>query len=299
MPSDIRTNASIFRNTPKSWHAYIQLARLDRPIGVWLLLLPGWWSITLASGGLTAMNAQGWACLVLFGLGALLMRSGGCVINDLWDRKLDAKVVRTKTRPLASGKIRPRQALAFLSVLLSFSLLILMLFNRLTVLFGFFALLPVTLYPLMKRLTWWPQLFLGFTFNWGALMGWTAVTGTLTAPAILIYCGGVFWTLAYDTIYAHQDKEDDALIGVRSTALKLGRWSRPFVATCFLGAIAMFAAAKLEAGFGPLTLFLLIPPALHALWQLRRWDMNDPGSCLKIFKSNRIFGWLILLLFAI
>lgn len=283
MPTDIRAERFIFRSTPPAWHPYIKLARLDRPVGIWLLLLPGWWSIVLAGGG-------GYY-LTLFALGAVLMRAAGCVVNDLWDRRLDAQVERTRTRPLASGEVSPRQALVFLFVLLSLSLAILLQMNALTIALGFLSLLPVVLYPLMKRVTWWPQLFLGLTFNWGALMGWATATGTIAPAAWLMYAGGIFWTLAYDTVYAHQDKQDDALVGIKSTARLFGDKSRIFVGLSLVLALALFALAK-----GALTPLLLLP-ALHAAWQICRWDMRSPESCLSIFKSNVIFGLFLLIFF--
>lgn len=293
MQTDIQTQHAVFRMAPASWHPYLKLARLDRPIGTWLLLLPGLWSLTLAAGGFRDINLYH---VALFCVGALLMRGAGCVVNDLWDRKIDAAVARTRTRPLASGEITPRQALIFLAGLLSASFVILLQFNLFTIILGVLSLALVAAYPLMKRITWWPQLFLGFTFNWGALMGWSATTGGLDAPALLLYAGGIFWTLAYDTIYAHQDKEDDALIGVRSTALLFGGRSKAFVAGFFALALAFFAGAAALAGLSP---FLILLPALHAAWQVRRWDIDDPANCLLLFKSNRTFGILLLLVFGL
>lgn len=293
MQTDIRTEHFLFRMTPAVCHPYMILARVDRPIGTWLLLLPCLWSLALAPGGFRYIDI---GHVLLFGLGALLMRAAGCTVNDLWDRRLDAAVARTRGRPLASGALKPWQALAFLTALLLASLVILLQLNDVTVVLGILSLFLVGLYPLMKRWTWWPQLFLGFTFNWGALMGWTATTGHLEAPAVLLYIGGIFWTLAYDTIYAHQDKEDDALIGIRSTARLFGRRSKLFVGAFFGIALLFFAAAEYVAGGRP---FLIILPGLHAMWQLRRWDMDDPGNCLKIFRSNRVFGLLLLLMFGL
>jgi 4-hydroxybenzoate polyprenyltransferase len=294
MATDIQTTGLIFQSTPRAWHPYIKLARLDRPIGTWLLLLPCLWSLTLSAGSLSSIN---WAYIALFSLGAVLMRSAGCTINDLWDRKLDAAVERTKARPLPSGEITLRQALVFLSVLLSVSFIILLQFNLFTIGLGVFSLALVATYPLMKRITWWPQLFLGFTFNWGALMGWSAMTGGITLTALLVYTGGIFWTLAYDTIYAHQDKEDDALIGIKSTARLFGKNSRLFVSVFFAAALVFFGmAAWMESNLLPLLIFL---PAGHALWQIWTWKIDNPENCLKIFKSNRFFGLLILLMFAL
>ena len=269
---------------------YAVLARLDRPVGIWLLLLPGWWAIALASGGFTAMNAYDWRIFILFGIGAVVMRSAGCVINDLWDRKFDRAVERTSLRPLASGALDVKQAIIFLILLLCCGLVILLQMNVMTVLLGFLSVPLIVLYPLMKRWTWWPQAFLGLIFNFGALMGWTAVSGIIGLPALLLYIGGIFWTLGYDTIYAHQDKEDDALVGVKSTALKFGARSRTYVAGFYVLAWVLMAAA---GGFG--SLVFLLPAAAQLVWQMRVWDMKDPASSLRVFKSNSVFGGLVFL----
>jgi 4-hydroxybenzoate polyprenyltransferase len=298
MATDIVKNHFLFRKTPKAWHPYIKLMRLDRPIGTWLLLLPGLWSISLASDSFTAIP---WKTVALFTIGAVLMRGAGCVVNDLWDRNLDAAVERTRLRPLPAGDITPKQALIFLGGLLFFSLLILLQFNLLTIALGVLSLLLVATYPLMKRITWWPQLFLGFTFNWGALMGWAAITGKLSLPAILLYIGGIFWTLAYDTIYAHQDKEDDALIGIKSTARLFGKHSDNFVAFCFAFALLFFVTAKTAAeGTTPLyALLLILLPTLQAIWQVWDWKIESAADSLKKFRSNRDFGLLLLLIFSL
>lgn len=310
MATDIHTEKPVFRITPKAWHPYLKLARVDRPIGTWLLLLPCWWSIALAGGGFQKMELREWGSMALFALGALLMRGAGCVVNDLWDRDLDAKVERTRTRPLPAGEVTVRQAFAFLCVLLAISLIILLQFNALTIKLGFLSLLLVGTYPLMKRVTWWPQLFLGFTFNWGALMGWAAVRGDFSlnelpgalpqvfylAPAWL-YAGGILWTLAYDTIYAHQDREDDAIIGIRSTARLFGNKSRAFIGAFFMLAILCLGVGKYFGDPGSrLAPVLIAFLAGHAMWQLRGWRMHDPQSCLSTFRANRDFGILAVLL---
>ncbi len=272
---------------PPSLAPYAYLGRFDRPIGIWLLLLPGWWSIMLASGGITRMDGRSTAIFALFGFGAVVMRAAGCVVNDLWDRRLDSQVERTKTRPLASGTVNVRNAFAFLFILLLIGFVILLQFNALTIFLGVLSLPLIAAYPLMKRITWWPQLFLGFTFNFGALMGWSAVTGTIGLPAVLLYAGGIFWTLAYDTIYAHQDKEDDALAGIKSTARLFGEKSRNYVAVFFcITYVLLFAVSH--------NLFL-IPAALHLTWQLYAWKPDDAVSSLRVFRSNRDFGILVLL----
>ncbi len=296
MATDIEIQKPIFRMTPPRLHPYVKLARLDRPIGTWLLLLPGWWSIVLASGGLAHMTSRSWALMALFALGAILMRGAGCVVNDLWDRKLDAQVERTRTRPLPAGEVTVKQAFAFLALLLLPSFCILLTLRPLAIGLGVLSLLLVVAYPLMKRITWWPQAFLGLTFNWGALMGWAAMRGSLDKPALILYAGGILWTLAYDTIYAHQDKEDDAMIGIKSTALLFGKNSKVIVGAFFFAALTLFGVARFFAAPSNLSCWLLFPCTLHIMWQLHRWQPDDSGSCLKIFRANRDFGLLVLLL---
>lgn len=281
---------------PKKWKPYIFLARLDRPVGSWLLFLPCLWSILAASQDFSGKTLY---LTTLFGLGALIMRSAGCVINDLWDRDLDKQVERTRMRPLVSGALTTRQALLFLGSLLITGLIILLQLNGLSIILGFCSLFLVVAYPLMKRITYWPQAFLGLTFNWGALMGWTAVTGTFEWPALLIYIGGIFWTLGYDTIYAHQDKEDDLLSGIKSLALTLGYDSHRWIAAFYGCAMAFFILAGYLAGGGILFLFSILPAAGHMAWQIKTWDSDNPQSSLKIFKSNRNFGLLIAFSYAL
>jgi 4-hydroxybenzoate polyprenyltransferase len=299
MATDFQLSHQLFKKTPASWHPYILLARLDRPIGTWLLLLPCWWALVLANGGIDRLDGEDWLHAGLFALGAIVMRAAGCVINDLWDRKLDAAVERTRSRPLAAGTVSIRQALVFLAALLCIGFFILLFFNTMTMRLAMLSLVLVVTYPLMKRFTWWPQLFLGFTFNWGALVGFTAVTESVPAAAWFIYVGGIFWTLAYDTIYAHQDKEDDALIGIKSTARLFAGKSKIWVAAFFTLSLGFFIAAKISAYGGPIfTTHLFILPLAHALWQIKRWDMDAPASCLGMFRANRDFGALVLLAFA-
>lgn len=268
--------------------------RLDRPIGTWLLLLPGWWVIALSSGGWATMNMHDAVLFVLFGVGAVVMRGAGCVINDLWDRDFDKAVERTRLRPLASGAVSVKAALGFLVFLLLIGLGILVQLPLVAVLLGVLTLPLIVSYPLMKRVTWWPQFFLGITFNFGALMGWAAVTGVVGLPAVLIYVGGILWTLGYDTIYAHQDKDDDALIGVKSTARKFGMDSKRWVAGFYVAAFIFIAAGYLIGGVG-LSGLLLVAGAAHLVWQVRAWDIDDPASSLRFFKSNRDFGLILLL----
>lgn len=266
---------------------YAYLMRLDRPIGVWLLLFPSLWSIFLGfSDNVSYYHLI--STILLFTFGAFVMRGAGCVVNDLWDRDLDRQVARTRLRPLASGALTPRRALVFLATLLLIGLLILVQFNILTITLGVLSLPLVLIYPVMKRITFWPQAFLGITFNFGALMGWSAITGTLEIPALLLYLGGIFWTLGYDTIYAHQDREDDALIGVKSTALIFEDQSWAWVRGFYGAAAACFVLACCAA-YGPLGL-LSLPPVAHLAWQLKAWDPDSPESALYIFKSNRDFA---------
>ena len=207
---------------PLSWRPYARLARLDRPIGTWLLLLPCWWSVAMAAG---AQGSASWKTvwlLVLFAIGATAMRGAGCTYNDIVDREFDASVARTRSRPIPSGKVSVKQAWAFLIAQCLIGLVVLLQFNAFAIVVGLASLAIVAAYPFMKRVTYWPQFVLGLAFNWGALMGWAVVMASLGAPAFLLYVGGIAWTLAYDTIYAHQDKEDDILIGLKSTALKFG-----------------------------------------------------------------------------
>lgn len=279
---------------PRRLQPYALLMRLDRPIGTWLLLLPGWWAIALASGGWLHMNTHDAWLFILFGVGAVVMRGAGCVVNDLWDRDFDRAVARTRLRPLASGAVSVKQALVLLAVLFSIGLGILVQLPLVAILLGVLTLPLIISYPLMKRVTWWPQFFLGITFNFGALIGWAAVTGVLSLPALLIYTGGIFWTLGYDTIYAHQDKDDDALIGVRSTARKFGTASKKWVAGFYIVAFILIALGFLIGGVG-LSGFLLMAAAVHLVWQVTVWNMNHPASSLKFFRSNRDFGFILLL----
>ncbi|NNE85551.1 MAG: 4-hydroxybenzoate octaprenyltransferase [Alphaproteobacteria bacterium] len=289
--SDIPRGNWVDRLTPRSAHPYLRLARFDRPIGTWLLLLPGWWAVALAPPD------GGWPdpwLIILFGVGAILMRGGGCVINDLFDRDFDARVARTADRPIASGAISIPRALLFLAVLFGVSLLILLQFNLFAVAVGAASLLLVVPYPLMKRITWWPQAWLGLTFNWGALLGWAAVRGDIATPALILYAAGFFWTLAYDTIYAHQDKEDDALVGIKSTARLFGDRSRPWIAGFFAVALALLALTGWAVGLSWPFYVGLALAAAHGVWQTASADFDDPKNCLARFKSNRDFGLIVL-----
>ncbi len=275
---------------PPKVRPYLLLMRLDRPIGTWLLLLPGWWSIALAS---PSGVPDGWL-VALFGMGAIVMRGAGDVVNDIYDRDFDRRVARTADRPIASGVVPVRNALVFLSALLVVGLLILLQLNVFAVALGAASLLLVFTYPLMKRVTYWPQAFLGLTFNWGALLGWAAVHGSLAPPALVLYAAGFFWTLGYDTIYAHQDKEDDVLVGVKSTALLLGSRSRVWIGAFYGVVAALLGLAGWLAGLGPWFYLGWAVGVVHLGWQVRRLDVDRPAVCLDLFKSNRDFGLIVL-----
>jgi 4-hydroxybenzoate polyprenyltransferase len=222
------------------------------------------------------------------------MRGAGCTYNDIVDRDYDARVARTAARPIPSGQVSVRAAAAFLVALCLAGLAVLLQFNRFTVALGASSLLLIAVYPFAKRYTFWPQAVLGLTFKWGALVGWAAVTGSLGLPALALYAGSVLWTIGYDTIYAHQDKEDDLLVGVRSTALRFGPATPRWVAGFYVGAVALWGVAGALAGAGPIFLLALALAAVQLAWQLKTLDIDDPGNCLVRFKSNRIVGWLLL-----
>ncbi|MBP0443451.1 4-hydroxybenzoate octaprenyltransferase [Roseomonas sp. SSH11] len=278
---------------PAALVPYALLMRLDRPIGSWLLFLPGLWAFAAAAPSWE----RGIWLTFLFGVGAVVMRGAGCVVNDLWDRDLDRQVERTRGRPLASGAVSPKQALGFLAGLLVVGLAILVQLPAAAIWLGVASLLPIILYPLAKRVTDWPQAVLGVVFTWAAPMGWAAATGALEAPALLLWAAGFAWTLAYDTIYAHQDREDDALVGIRSSALTLGERTRPFLGGAFALCILLLALAGWMAGLNPAFLAGLLLPAAHFSWQVHRLDIHAPGLCLRIFRSNRDAGLLVALAF--
>lgn len=286
--SDIRSGDWIDRYIPLPVRPYLRLARIDRPIGIWLLMLPCWWSTALAS--------LGWPdprLLILFALGAAVMRGAGCTLNDIADRDFDARVARTASRPIASGKVCVRRAAVFMAALSLAGLAVLLQFNLFAVVLGAASLLLVAFYPFAKRLTDWPQAVLGLTFNWGALLGWAVVRGDLDWPPVALYVAGIAWTLGYDTIYAHQDKEDDLIVGVRSTALRLGAATKPWLWGFYGAATATLAVAGLLAGLGVAFWPALCVVALHFAWQILRLDIDDPKRCLALFKSNAQAGLLV------
>ncbi len=278
---------------PEATRPYAQLMRLDRPIGWWLLLLPCWWGLVLAQigsgGGIPNLKYA-----ALFLAGAIVMRGAGCTLNDIVDRNIDGKVERTRARPIPSGRVTVRAAAIFLVLQLLLGLLILLQFNWFTVALAIASLAIVAIYPFMKRITYWPQVVLGMAFNWGALLGWTAIHGALSWAAVALYVGGISWTMAYDTIYAHQDKHDDVLIGVKSTALKFGAASPQWLAFFFAASLVLIdlslwlVSAPLPAHVG------VAGAALHATWQVVRFKDHDAALCLKLFQANRFFGLIIL-----
>jgi 4-hydroxybenzoate polyprenyltransferase len=283
--TDIRRTGWV-RHLPPGWVPYAILARFDRLIGAWLLFLPGLWSIPLAHppfwGGLTL--------LILFAAGAIVMRGAGCVVNDLWDRKMDASVERTRSRPLASGALTPFQALVFLAGLCLIGLLILLQLNISARILGLLILVPVCLYPLAKRVTWWPQAVLGIVFGWAAPMGYAAAAGSLGWPALPLYAAAFLWIVAYDTVYAHQDSVDDALIGIRSSALRLGGNTQKFLAACYAGMMVLLIIAMAGAGIHALGFWCLLLPAGMLARQVVMLDITNPARCLAQFRQQREVG---------
>jgi 4-hydroxybenzoate polyprenyltransferase len=270
---------------------YLRLARLDRPIGSWLLLLPCWWSAGLAA--VAAHEQVNLWHVVLFFVGAFAMRGAGCTWNDIVDRDLDAMVERTRSRPIPSGQVSVAAAFAFLALQALVGLAVLLQFNRFTVLTGITSLAVVVVYPFMKRVTYWPQIALGLAFSWGALMGWPAVFARLDWPALWLYAGAIAWVIGYDTIYAHQDREDDALIGIKSTALLFGERTKPMLVVCYALAVLLIAVAGSLVGAGIVFWLGLMVFAAHLTWQIWRLDITDPANCLAVFKSNRDAGLIL------
>lgn len=294
------------RLAPPWSRPWLRLSRADRPIGTWLLLIPCYWAIALAAN----VDGFGWRDLWLAlgcTLGAFLMRGAGCTWNDFTDRRIDAQVARTRSRPLPSGQVTPKGALIWMAVQAGISALILFSFPAAAIWLGVLSLVPVAVYPFAKRFTWWPQVFLGIAFNWGALLAWAAHAGGLGLAPVLMYLAGIVWTLFYDTIYAHQDKEDDALIGVKSTARLFAEnthlWLRGFMVLAVILLMAAVLAALLPAGTGLLQLTLALIGVWgfgwHLGWQLLRLDIDDPDLCMRLFRSNRDAGLIPALFFAI
>ena len=282
----------IDRFVPARIRPYLKLARADRPIGTWLLLWPCWWGLVLACP-ITGRHWPDLKLMVLFALGALVMRGAGCTYNDIVDRDIDARVERTKSRPLPSGAVSVRAAWLFLVAQALVGLCVLLALNRTSILLGIVSLALVAIYPFMKRVTYWPQAFLGLTFNWGALMGYAAATGTLELPAFLLYGAGIAWTLGYDTIYAHQDKEDDALIGVKSTALRFGAHTKQWLCLFYAVMIVLLGFAIATSGLGHVAYWGLAAVAAHLFYQIVTLEIDDPARCLAVFQANRNTGLFV------
>jgi len=273
-----------------SWtRPYLRLARLDRPIGSWLLLLPCWWSAALAQIAARDPVPDVWH-IILFFVGAFAMRGAGCTWNDIVDRDIDGLVERTRSRPIPSGQVSVRQAATFLVLQALVGLAVLLQFNAFAIATGIASLAIVAIYPFMKRITYWPQIVLGLAFSWGALMGWAAAFGNLAWPAFVLYAGSISWVIGYDTIYAHQDREDDALIGVKSTARLFGANTKPMLSAFYALAVALMAVAGYLAGVKLIFALGLMGFAAHLAWQVSRLNIDDPDLCLRLFKSNRDAG---------
>jgi 4-hydroxybenzoate polyprenyltransferase len=271
---------------------YLRLARYDRPIGSWLLLMPCWWSAALAAG--VARDVSGLPLTVLlFFIGAFVMRGAGCTWNDITDRNLDTKVERTRSRPIPAGQVSVTQALLFLVLQALVGLVVLLQFNRFAIWTGIASLAIVAVYPFMKRITYWPQITLGLAFSWGALMGFAVTLGRLDAAALVLYAGSICWVIAYDTIYAHQDTEDDVLVGIKSTALLFGDKTKLALTIFYSAAVVLIGIALWLAGAGWPAALGLAAFAAHLAWQVRRLDISDSALCLRIFKSNRDAGLLL------
>jgi 4-hydroxybenzoate polyprenyltransferase len=277
---------------PSPIRPYLRLARADRPIGAWLLLMPCWWSAGLAAVAAGRPYPDPWH-VALFFIGAFVMRGAGCTWNDILDRDLDARVARTRSRPIPSGQVSVKAAAVFLVVLALVGLLVLIQFNRFTVMVGVASLAIVAIYPLMKRITWWPQVFLGLAFAWGALMGWAALFGKIDPPALLLYAGSIAWVIGYDTIYAHQDREDDVLVGVKSTARLFGTRTRLALLCFYAVAVGLIGLSGAAAGAGPVFVIGCVLFGAHLGWQIERLNIDDPDLCLRLFKSNRDAGLIL------
>ncbi|MCV0395406.1 MAG: 4-hydroxybenzoate octaprenyltransferase [Rhizobiaceae bacterium] len=299
--ADAPTGHWVYRVLPRAVWPYAQLARWDRPIGWQLLLWPCWWSAALAAtayarpGEPLATTLPSIWHLLLFFVGAVAMRGAGCTYNDIVDEGIDAQVERTRSRPLPSGQVSRRQAWAFLVGQALIGLVVLLQFNSFTILLGIASLAVVAIYPFAKRFTDWPQFFLGLAFSWGALMGWAALFGDLTLAPLLLYFGSILWVIGYDTIYAHQDKEDDAIVGVRSTALLFGANTKRWLTFLYGGALLFMAVAVANAAAPMPALAGLVAAGAHLARQIRVLDIDNPDQCLKLFHSNNTVGWLIFL----
>jgi len=280
------------RLAPPPLRPYLRLARFDRPIGAWLLLMPCWWSAGLAAVAAKAATPSP-SHVLLFFIGAFVMRGCGCTWNDIVDRRIDAQVARTRSRPIPSGQVSLTGAVVFLMLQALIGLAVLLQFNGFAIATGIASLAIVAVYPFFKRITYWPQVVLGLAFSWGALMGWAATFGRLDLPALLLYAGSIAWVIGYDTIYAHQDREDDALVGLKSTALLFGARTKPILSIFYSAAVILIAMAGWIAGAGALFGLGLAAFAAHLAWQTWRLDIDDADRCLALFKSNRNAGLIL------
>ncbi len=280
------------RFLPAPLRPYARLSRLDRPIGWWLLLFPCWWSLALAADAMGDSYPSP-RQVVLFLVGAIVARGAGCTYNDIVDREIDAQVARTRSRPLPSGQVTLQQAQIWLLIQGLIALAVLVQFNLFAIGVGLASLVLVAIYPFMKRFTNWPQLFLGLAFSWGALMGWSAALGSLSFAPVVLYLGGILWVIGYDTIYALQDREDDALIGVRSTARLFGVQTKPAIVILFGATTGLFALAFYLAGVGVVGFVALALGGAQLAWQVSTLKPDEPVNCLARFKSNQAYGWIL------
>ena len=271
---------------------FIELTRLNKPIGYMLLFWPCLWGLTLAFMQDTNLEKY-FIYIIYFFLGSILMRSAGCITNDIVDKDFDKKVARTKNRPIASGKVSVKEGFFYIIVLCSLAFLILLQFNTLTIILGISSMTLAFSYPFMKRLTYWPQLFLGITFNWGIILAGSSILNTITPEIILLYIGAIFWTLGYDTIYGYQDIKDDEIIGVKSTSIKFKNNPKKFLSLCYLITLSSIIITGLYMNFNNGYFLFLLIPAIHMFFQLKKLDIENSENCLKIFKSNNMLGLII------
>lgn len=293
------------RFAPLPTRPYLRLSRADRPAGTWLLLIPCWWGIFLAAASTGQLSAAIWPA-VGCAIGAFLMRGAGCTWNDITDRHIDAEVSRTRSRPIPSGQVTPKKAAGWMVIQALLAFIILLTFKTTAIALGILSLALVAIYPFAKRFTWWPQIFLGLAFNWGALLGWASITGSLSTAPIALYIAGILWTLFYDTIYAHQDREDDALIGVKSTARLFAQNTPKWLLGFLIGAVLLLTLGTIFAlapASNPLTLLIALVGVWgfgwHLSWQLRKLDIDDADVCMHLFRSNRDAGLIIVASFVL
>ncbi|MCY4305041.1 MAG: 4-hydroxybenzoate octaprenyltransferase [Aestuariivita sp.] len=304
--SDASANNWVDKYAPIGMRPYLRLSRIDRPIGTWLLLIPCWWGLALGILNTKQLRLEdAWIALGC-AIGAMLMRGAGCTWNDITDCNFDRLVVRTKSRPIASGQISVSSAIIWMCVQAIGAFCILLTFNLTTIALGVLSLLPVAIYPFAKRFTWWPQIFLGIAFNWGALLAWAAHTGSLHLASVLLYGAGIFWTLFYDTIYAHQDRDDDALIGIKSTAILFGKKTPIWLLRFLTAAIALMSLAVIVAVIPVAKVYGLLisimgvaAMCIHLEWQRQNFVFDDTKTLLKLFRSNRDAGLIFLLFLSI